>query len=130
MYRFLDHTGELALEIEAPSPEEVFVQALEALAEVIRADEEGPPAAREVEVESPDRGTLLADWLSELVYLADAEGFIPEKVRSLELADATLRATVEGRVGRPSPLVKAVTYHGLELGRKGDGYYARVVFDV
>lgn len=130
MYRFLDHTGELALEIEAGSPEEVLAQALEALAEVIRTDDLGAPTTREVEVESSDRETLLADWLSELVFLADTEGFVPERVCSLELADAKLRATVEGRLGRPSPLVKAVTYHGLELGRKGDGYYARVVFDV
>jgi len=130
VYRFADHTGELELEVEAASVEEVFAEALEAFAEIIRTDDVGRPARHEIELQAPDRATLLVDWLSELVYLADSEGFVPERATSIELRGARLRATVEGRSGRPSPLVKAVTYHGLALKRKGDGYSARIVFDV
>jgi SHS2 domain-containing protein len=130
VYRFVDHTGELQLEVEAASAEQVFAEAVAALGEVLAGEDGGRPARQEVEVEAPDQATLLADFLSELVYLADVERFLPERLASLELSSGRLRATVEGRLGQPSPLVKAVTYHGLELRRKDDGYHARIVFDV
>lgn len=130
MYRFVDHTGELQLEVEADSLDALFAEAAAALAEVLRGHGAGEPASRQVEVRAPDRAALLVEWLSELLYLADAEGFLAERVRSLQVGRRRLQATVEGRRGRPSPLLKAVTYHGLELRRRGHGYHARVVFDV
>ncbi len=130
MYRFVDHTGELELEVEAETAEEVFAEAATALAELLGGGGRGERATRQVEVEAHDWTTLLADWLSELVILADGEGFVAERVESLRLGRRRLRATVEGRLAQPSPLVKAVTYHGLELRRKDHGYHARIVFDV
>ena len=50
--------------------------------------------------------------------------------RILDDADRSLRAVVSGRTGRPSQLVKAVTYHGLELREEADGFRARIVLDV
>lgn len=133
MYRWVDHTAEAELHIEAASPEEVFADALAGLAELLAREEEaseGEPAVHEVELESVDPPTLLADWLAELVYLAETDGFVPERVASLELGATRLTATVEGRRARPSPLVKAVTYHGLELEQQGEHWRARVVLDV
>lgn len=48
----------------------------------------------------------------------------------LELGERDLRATVEGRRGDPPHLVKAATYHDLELAREGDRRRTRVVLDV
>jgi SHS2 domain-containing protein len=130
VYRWVDHTAELELEIEAPSEEAVFAEALAAFAE-LAGEGNGDSASSEVEVEADDRALLLVEWLSELVYLSEAEQLIPERVTSLELEDRRLRATVEGRRGRPRHLVKAVTLHGLELRRDNrGGWRARVVLDV
>ena len=132
MYRFAEHTGEVELHIRAETPEDVFADALAAFAELVRPDgEEGGEELRcEIELEASDPATLLADWLSELVFLAETEGLVPERTDALELADTRLKATVQGRRGDPLPLVKAVTYHGLELRREDDGWYACVVLDV
>ena len=73
---------------------------------------------------------LLAAFLEELVYLAETQGLVPERVAGFDLEGTRLRATVEGRLGQPPHLVKAVTYHGLELVREGEGWRARVVLDV
>lgn len=130
MYRWVDHTAELELEIEAPSEEAVFAEALAAFAE-LAGEGNSDSASREVEVEAHDQALLLVEWLSELVYLSETEQLIPERVTSLELGDGKLRATVEGRRGRPRHLVKAVTLHRLELGRDNTGgWRARVVLDV
>ncbi len=81
-------------------------------------------------MESADPEALLADWLSELAYLAGTADFVPEGIDELELRDTSLRALVRGRPGRPVPLVKAVTYHGLEFRKDCDGWQARIVLDV
>jgi SHS2 domain-containing protein len=130
VFRWVDHTAELELEIEAPSEEAVFEEALAALAE-LAGDADGPETTREVEVEAPDPALLLVEWLSELVYLSETEQLVPERVAALELADGKLRATVVARRGEPSHLVKAVTLHRLELRPDAKvGWRARVVLDV
>jgi SHS2 domain-containing protein len=78
----------------------------------------------------PDRAGLLAAWLDELVYLADAEGFVPEALVELELEGQRLEAAVRGYLGNPRPLVKAVTHHNLAFGEEGGRWYAQAVLDV
>jgi SHS2 domain-containing protein len=130
VFRWVGHTAELELEIEAPSKEAVFGEALAALTELIEHGS-GPTTTRELEVESDEPALLLAEWLSELVYLADAEQFVPERIAALELGEDSLRATIEGHVGEPRPLVKAVTLHRLEFQPDDTvGWRARVVLDV
>lgn len=128
MYRWVDHTGEVELVIEGSSEEEVFADALRAYREL--AAGEGEPAARVIVVEGADRADVLVRWLEELIYLADAEGFVPERVQAIEVRRDAVRAEVEGRVGSASPLVKAVTYHDLEFAFDGARWHARVVLDV
>jgi SHS2 domain-containing protein len=130
VFRWVDHKSELELEIEAPSEEAVFTDALAAFAE-LAGDGGDEPAVRDVELEADDHALLLVEWLSELVYLAEAEQLMPERVTSLELAGNSLRATVEGLRGQPRHLVKAVTLHRLELQPDDRvGWRARVVLDV
>jgi SHS2 domain-containing protein len=130
LFRWVEHTAELELEIEAPSEEVVFAEALAAFAELV-GEGSGRSVSRDLDVEADDRAMLLVEWLSELVYLCEVEQFVPERISSLELGDGGLRATVEGHRGRPRHLVKAVTLHRLEL-RPDDnvGWRARVVLDV
>jgi SHS2 domain-containing protein len=134
MYRWVDHTSEIELQIEADSERAVFEQALEALRELLSeraaAGAEGAPASFEVEASAPDRPTLLAEWLSELAYLVETEGFLPERADRLELGDDSLEATVIGRRSSPSHLVKAVTYHRLTMEEQGGTWRATVVLDV
>ena len=131
MHRWIEHTGELELELSAPSEEAVFVDAMEALSELL--DEGGdaePTDRRRVSVSAPERALLLAEWLGELIYRAETEGFVARRVADVSLAPDHLEATVEGRPGRPAHLVKAVTYHELRFARDGDGWRAHVVLDV
>lgn len=131
-YRWVDHTAELELEIEALGERDVLDDALHALAELLGVewDEDGTGTEREVAVDAPDRPALLASWIEELVFLAESEGFVATRVIELELGPQQLRATVAGVYGEPPPLVKAVTYHRLSFEPRGDGYLARVVLDV
>jgi SHS2 domain-containing protein len=132
VYRWIDHTAELELEIEAASAEEVLGDALAAFRELVRGDETatGERSERALEVSAPDRAALLAEWLEELIYLAETEGFVPEQLASLELGEGRARGLVQGRRGSPPDLVKAATYHGLRFEREGEVWRAGAVLDV
>jgi SHS2 domain-containing protein len=130
VHRWVEHTAELELELEAPTQEALFEDALRAFAELVERNGSGEAAVHDVRASAPDRAALLVEWLSELVFLAETEDFVPERVAALELRDGELRATVSGRRGQPAHLVKSVTYHGLELAQDGAGWRARVVLDV
>jgi SHS2 domain-containing protein len=138
-YRFLDHTAELVLELEAETREGVLAEAAVALGELLDPDTAGPVATRRVEATAPDDAALLAAWLEELVFLAETEDFVPRAVRGAAVRDGSLQQSVAWRVaagiavgviGAPRHLVKAVTYNELELRREGDRWVGRAVLDV
>ena len=130
MYRWVDHTSEVELSVEAATAHDVFVDAMRGLSELLGEEPHGDLRRREVEVAASDRATALAEWLAELVYLSETDRFLPERVVALELDAGALRATVEGRSATPRHLVKAVTYHRLEFAAVGGRWRARVVLDV
>ena len=133
MYRWVEHTGELEVEIEAENETEVFEQGFEAMRDLLRSEEAAPSAAGErmrVSLTARDRPTLLADWLSELAFLAESAGFVPERVAAIELDGNRLTAELLGVRGDPPHLVKAATYHRLALEPGGSGWRATVVLDV
>jgi SHS2 domain-containing protein len=130
VYRWVEHTGELELRVEAPTEEGVFAESLTALGELLGEETAGELVREELDLAAPDRASLLVDWLNELVFLAETKAFVPERAAILELREGGLRATVEGRRGTPSPLVKAVTYNHLDFSPRRGGWQARVVLDV
>ena len=131
-HRWIEHTAELQLELHAGSEAAIFRQAVHALRELLEDDEPatGPHVERAVEAEATDRGALLAEWLAELVFLAETEGLVPDEARNLVVGEDSVTAVVVGRATEPRHLVKAVTYHDLELHRDPDGWRGNVVLDV
>jgi SHS2 domain-containing protein len=129
-YRWVEHTAEVELEIEASSEEGVFIDALHALAELVGDDRRADHFSRELKVTGRERAVLLLAWLDELVYLAETAGLVPENVERIELSDRGLVAMVRYHLGDPRHLVKGATYHRLAFERSGDGFRATVVLDV
>ena len=129
-YRWVEHTAELELCIEAANEAAVFEDALRALGELFADGLSGAAVARDVDVTACDRAALLGRWLEELVFLAETEDLVSERTTAFELAAGRLSASVEGRRGEPRHLVKGVTYHRLAFEPCADGYRATVVLDV
>jgi len=126
-YRFADHTGEVQLELEAPTVAELFAEAVRALGELLD-DGEGRPAPslqrRSVELEAPDRARLLVDLIDELIFLAEREGMVPVQAE-VKVEGNRLSAEVGLAPKPPLPLAKAATLHDLAL-EEGAGGVATV----
>lgn len=129
-FRWIEHTGELELELEAATEAGVFEAAFEAMRDLLS----GAGAAQRIEAPAEltgvDRAVLLADWLGELAFLCETRGLVPDRLERLELTDDRLSATIGGRAGDPPHLVKGATYHRLSFEPADGGWRARVVLDV
>lgn len=131
MHRWIEHTAEVELVIDAESEHAVFGEALIAVSELLGRPVAGERSLRQpIELTARDRPALLAAWLEELVFLSEVRGLICERLVELELDGWALRATVEARPGIARHLVKAVTYHRLRFERAGDRWIAGAVLDV
>ena len=131
MYRMVEHVGEIELELQGASEADVFDAAAGAFRELVDGSAPGhEPFRREIVLGPDDAEILLADWLEELVFLAEVEGFVPLQVVELDLRGGRLRSVVEGIRGRPRHLVKGATLHELSLSEDEEGWHGRVVLDV
>jgi len=137
VYRWVEHTGEVELEIEADSERQVFVDAMAALRELLSDGDDGQADAtgaqlveRAISLAAEDRPRLLAAWLGELAFLAETQGLVPEALSVLRLGEGVIDANVCARVADPPHLIKAVTYHRLAFEAHGERWRARAVLDV
>lgn len=133
MHRWLEHTGEVQLEVEVDSEAEVFAEALAGLAELLDSEADRAPGedtVLHVIASAPDRGALLVEWINSLLFLAETEGVVPSRAERIDLSADRVEAEVGGKRGTPASLVKAATYHDLCFERRDGRWYARVVLDV
>lgn len=128
MYRFVEHTAELEVELEAASAEGVLVEALHAFAE-LAGRAEGERVELPVDLTAGDLPALLATWLDELLFLSETEHVVPEDAE-ITVAGTRVTGVVQGRRGEPRPLVKAVTLHRLRFRPENGTWRGRVVLDV
>jgi SHS2 domain-containing protein len=89
---------------------------------------------RKIDINAPDRESLLVSWLNELIYLFDVENLIFSKFDIISLDDKALSAIVHGeKVDRSRHEIrtgiKAATYHMLKID-ENDICRVQVLFDI
>jgi SHS2 domain-containing protein len=131
-HSFADHTGELAVRLEATSRAELFAEAARALAEVML----GRPATDDgvferVSLTAPDRDALLVAWLDELIFHAERDKKIYGRARIERLTEQALEAAIAGEpVTELKTHVKAATFHELRIAEGPRAISATVILDV
>jgi SHS2 domain-containing protein len=123
-YRILDHGGDGKIRAFGATLEEAFGNAALAVASLMTDWEKVEDRVeRVVDVAGRDLGHLLVRFLSEILYLSDAHGFVLGGVADLaiEAADAGRIGPGEGPV--PSPSAGAVRLTGRFRGDDRPGRY-------
>ncbi len=135
-FRVLEHTADIGFEAFGATREEVFANAAHALMNffedrmAIRLTEQVP-----LHVEGSDSFALLVNWLSEILFLQDTEGWLFGDFQVRSLQETSLDAVARGEKRDPSRhhiklLVKAITYHQLALEKTAQGWRAQVYVDI
>jgi len=78
---------------------------------------------------------LLIDWLNDLVYLVEGRQAVYKRIDVRNWSETSYRAELHGEPADPERhglrgLVKAATYHDLEVRHDERGWHARVILDV
>jgi SHS2 domain-containing protein len=135
-YRFVDHTADVMVEVEAPLREGLFSDAARSLFSIL-TDLDGiePRESQQLRVEAEGWEQLLVTWLTELLFLYETELWLFSRFEILELEPHVLEAVAWGERldAERHPIereVKAVTYHRLGLVKEGGVYKTSIVFDL
>lgn len=140
-HELFDHTADLGLEIYGRTKRELFANAAMALFDVMLQDIEPPTKRGGKErvktriVQGADVEDLLVNFLRELLYWFNGVGWVLKRVSILSCGSKRLvvQCVVEPYHSERHLIkteIKAVTYHGLSVEKKKNGWKARVIFDV
>lgn len=135
-FRLFDHTADLGVEVFGATERALFIHAALALVTLTTDPEQIALAVeRHVSVEGEDQTDLFVNFLREILYLINGEGFLPREVILDDLQPRLLRATVRGEgydaeKHRIHKEIKAVTYHQAAVTKTAKGWKGRIICDV
>ena len=146
-FRILDHTADVGFECRGKTLEELFANAARALVHFfVDLDSIEPNEEMKIAVTGEDRESLLVNFLSEILFQIDSEARlfsdfevsikVSIKVSMGEGESLTAVAITHGEKWDrsrhvPKLLVKAITYHQLEIVERSAGdWYAKVFVDI
>lgn len=137
-FKIITNTGDAGLTARAATPGTLLADLAAGFAALTcgGAIEENEIRAISLKAESPE--SLAVNFLNELVFLADTEGFIAAAASvsaSFKPGACELTATLRGEPlaferHQRGLLVKAATYHGLKIERAGGMWSAAIVLDI
>jgi len=135
-FRILEHTADIGFEAYGETRAEVFANSARALFHILVDPAAVDPRHRlEINAQGTGPTELLVNWLSELLYYQDAEGWLFRDFEVISLSDNSIRAAARGEKFDPARhqiklLVKAITYHQLVLEESAGGWRAQVYVDI
>jgi SHS2 domain-containing protein len=136
LFEILEHPSDLGIQAHGNSMQEIFRNAAHGLISVIAgASRIESRLERKVTIQSLDRENLMVRWLTEILYLYDAEKFLTADVKFETLTDVSLQARLFGELYNASNHelkldVKAITYHQLMIEDHDGDWIARVFVDI
>ena len=135
-FRILEHTADVGFEAFGMTRDQAFVNAARALFSlIVELDEIDSREEVNVRVQGVDPESILVNWLSELLFLFDAERWLFRDFEIESLQEHSLSALARGERFQKSRhraklLVKAITYHQLALEQTPAGWRAQVYVDI
>ncbi len=132
-YEELDHTADVGIRAYGATLDELFASAAAGMFSLI-TDLEKVRAVGEVEVkvEGDDLGSLMVNWLSELLFLHETQRLLlcafDVTLDGLKLRAQAKGERIDKRRHTLNLVVKAVTYHRLKVDPKKG--IAEVIFDI
>jgi SHS2 domain-containing protein len=130
----VSHTADVKIHATALTLEALFSETFKALMQVMYGTERDGGTVREIRVESTDNESLLADFLSEVLFISEVEALVFSDAR-IRIDGFSLIAEVNGEPFDPArhsggTEVKGISYSGLAIMHDANGYMLDIIFDV
>ena len=130
----ISHTADVKIHASAPTLEALFSETFRALMQVMYGAWRGGSVIRNIRIESTDAESLLADFLSEVLFVSEVESLVFSDAR-IRIDGLHLDAELIGESFDPvrhsgGSEVKGISYSGLEILHDANGYKVDIIFDV
>ncbi|MGV8169443.1 MAG: archease [Candidatus Nanoarchaeia archaeon] len=139
-YEFLEHTADVKFKAYGKNFEEAFANAAKATIAVMTDIKKiKPKFTKKIIVEANTAEALLYDFLEELIYVMDTEGFLMGDVSKIKIDTANpnykfvLKAELRGDFAKNYDVhtyIKAVTYNDMEIQETKNKVTIQVVHDI
>jgi SHS2 domain-containing protein len=128
----IDHTADWAIRVVAETLPQLFEFAARGMFSIAGIQVSRKPwSPEELHLEANDIESLLVLWLEELLYRIESTNTGVTELTIQKIDPSSLAAEIVPSeilsIGRD---IKAVTYHNLEIIRRGDRWIVEIVFDV
>jgi SHS2 domain-containing protein len=129
-FEYFSHTADVKFRAYGKTLEKRFENAAYASFNVMFDPQKVKPLIKkEINIEAKKTESLLYDWIDEVLFYLDSEGWFLSKIESLKIKDNKLKSVVYGDDYKKyvtSGHVKGVTYSEMELTPE----YVQVVLDI
>jgi len=135
-YEIIDHTADIGIRAFGRDPSDLFQNAGYALFDVITdISKVRPVVMRRFSLQRDCMEELLVEWLSSLLYVFDTEQLLFVSFQVSEISDTGLEAEAAGELYNEDlhtlkTVVKAVTYHILNITERNGVWQATTVLDI
>jgi SHS2 domain-containing protein len=133
-YKILEHKADLKIKVFGKTKEELFENAMVGMFEAAKYEMTKQLASKRltIKIKSIDLPSLLVDFLSEILYLAETKKLVFKKVEFKKFSENEIEANLTGNpLKRMGVHIKGVTYHELDICQKKDGtWQATILFDI
>jgi SHS2 domain-containing protein len=130
----ISHTADVKIRVHAPTLEALFSETFKALMQVMYGTNRAGGILREIRIESSDYESLLADFLSEVLFVSEVESLVFSEA-DISIDSLCLIAELTGESFDPvrhsgGSEVKGISYSGLAITHEANGYMLDIIFDV
>jgi SHS2 domain-containing protein len=130
----ISHTADVKIHAEASTLEALFTDAFLALMQVVYGTDRNEGIIKEIRIESDNIESLLCDFLSEVLFIAEVDGLVFSRAEIM-IDGLHLTAILHGESFEPmrhssGTEVKGISYSGLIIQKEANGYMLDILFDV
>lgn len=137
-YRYLEHTADAKFQAYGDTLEEAFVNAAIAMFDILAdTDNIKPKIRKEIVLKSRKKESLLYDFLEELLFFLDVDGFLLSRISEIKIRKDEdyfyLDAAIFGDSYRNYEVkgnIKSITYSDMEIIEDENGVTVQAVVDI
>jgi len=135
-YTLLNHTADLGIRVRGSDLISLFEGAGKALLHLmVTIKSSGNLSPVKISLSGSDLEDLMVRWLGEILFLLQGEKLVVTSIKIRFLSPYHLEATLKAAPFDPRTHeilneIKAVTYHRIEVVKRGDSWEATVIFDL
>ncbi len=134
-FEFLEHTADVKFRAYGKTLEEVFENSVLAMIKSICEDKVKKKKEIKIKIKGKDLEGLLYNFLEELIFLFDSEGFLVAglKEMKIDLERKELNCILLGDKAESYEIfshVKAITYNEMFVKKVNNKYVVQVVLDI